>query len=260
MTTFTRQNPPAGFYTYAYLREDGRPYYIGKGKGTRAWDRHGAPGKYWRPPVADRILFLKWGLEQDQAFAHEIYLIALYGNALVGGWLTKNFDQGGLGATGSRHTDEHKAHMQELMSGRTFDEEAIEKMSAYAKNRSEQHRQKLAQALSIPREWHHEEHGYRKCSMTELSREFEGVERGNLAKVVAGKISHAYGWTCLTPERQYVAAKPAPKAVTWIHAELGTFFGTAKELAAAFPGLYNTALNRVLRGVSNHHGGWTVAA
>ena len=43
------------YYTYAYLREDGTPWYIGKGKGRRAYQKH----DYFTIPPKDRILILK---------------------------------------------------------------------------------------------------------------------------------------------------------------------------------------------------------
>jgi hypothetical protein len=43
------------YYTYAYLRENGTPYYVGRGKGERAYQKH----TNVKTPPKERILFLK---------------------------------------------------------------------------------------------------------------------------------------------------------------------------------------------------------
>lgn len=86
------------YYTYAYLREDMTPYYIGKGKGRRAFHKnHTVPR-----PNKDKILFLKQNLSEENALKHEKYLISILDNLL-------NKKCGG-GKTGSRSslTEEHK--------------------------------------------------------------------------------------------------------------------------------------------------------
>ena len=59
MTIYTRQNPPIGFYVYAYIRENGFPYYIGKGKNNRSHTK--GKGEV-RPPKNKSLIII---LEQN---------------------------------------------------------------------------------------------------------------------------------------------------------------------------------------------------
>lgn len=84
------------YYTYAYLRENGTPYYIGKGKGRRAYQKHN--GFY--PPSKDRILLLKKNLTEQEAFNHEKYMILIFGRKDIGTGILHNKTDGGDGVSG----------------------------------------------------------------------------------------------------------------------------------------------------------------
>ena len=82
------------YYTYAYLREDGTPYYIGKGKGNRI---HSKSNRVFNPPPKERRIFLKKNLTEDQAFSHEIYMIDVFGRKDLGTGILHNKSDGGIG-------------------------------------------------------------------------------------------------------------------------------------------------------------------
>ena len=68
---------PNRFYTYAYLREDRTPYYIGKGQTRRAYQQKGKPCRV--PTDKSKVIFLKQNLTEEEAFKREIYMIAIFG-------------------------------------------------------------------------------------------------------------------------------------------------------------------------------------
>ena len=122
---------PNRFYVYAYLREDGTPYYIGKGCGDRIDHRHGTPGQYWKPPVKPLRVKLAWGMTEPEALRFEVQLISHYGLAKDGGVLTKNFNEGGgKGNTGWVPSEETRANWSKIRTGRKASVETKAKMSA----------------------------------------------------------------------------------------------------------------------------------
>jgi hypothetical protein len=100
---------PNRFYTYAYLREDRTPYYIGKGKGNRAFikNRKGAKS----PKDITRIIFLKQNITEEEAFEHEKYMIAVFGRKDLGTGILHNRTDGGEGSSGAIRTEKWKRNI-----------------------------------------------------------------------------------------------------------------------------------------------------
>jgi hypothetical protein len=79
-------------YVYAYLREDGTPYYIGKGIRNRYKEKHTVA-----VPPDNRIEFIKKNLTDQEAIDLEIELIAKYGRQDLGTGILRNQTDGGEG-------------------------------------------------------------------------------------------------------------------------------------------------------------------
>lgn len=112
------------FYTYLWLREDGTPYYVGKGTGRRAW-RKGSPS-------LDRVLVQDFLSEAD-AFIAEQVLIACYGRKNLGTGCLINLTDGGDGRIGVVVSEETRRLLSESHKGNPCSEETRRKMSSTQK-------------------------------------------------------------------------------------------------------------------------------
>jgi hypothetical protein len=110
---FSRNNPPPGFYVYLYLREDGTPYYVGKGKKLRAWAKHNI-----NPPLDEsRIVFVAWDLLELWAFGLERRFIRWYGRKDNNTGILRNLTDGGEGVSGFKQSYISKQKNRESNSG-----------------------------------------------------------------------------------------------------------------------------------------------
>jgi group I intron endonuclease len=154
------------YYTYAYLREDKTPYYIGKGQGKRIYSKQ----KHIKPPKdKSRIIYLKQNLTEAEAFRHEIYMIDVFGRIDLGTGILHNLTDGGEGPSGAIRSDETRKKLSERQKGeknhnygKTHSEETLKKLSVsksgennpnYGKTHSEETRIKMSEAQKGKKWW-----------------------------------------------------------------------------------------------------------
>lgn len=118
MNIYSKNNPPQNFYVYAYVRDDGTPYYIGKGCGKRAWaktDRTVFPKKDF-----SNIVIVESNLTDVGALALERRLIKWHGRIDNGTGILRNKTDGGDGNAGWVMPEETKQNISKSKKGKSI--------------------------------------------------------------------------------------------------------------------------------------------
>ena len=178
------------YYTYAYLREDKTPYYIGKGKGNRAYKKHRKG--IGVPKDKSRIIFLKQNLTEEEAFRHEIYMIAVFGRKDLGTGILHNLTDGGDGASGYVFSEETKRKQSEAHKGnttwlgKTHSEETKRKMSDTRKGKTHSEETKRKQS-EVKKGKTYSEEAKRKMSEAHKGKTLSEETRRKMSEIRKGK-------------------------------------------------------------------------
>lgn len=122
------------YYTYAYLRKKDRtPYYIGKGQKRRMFAEHWRGNGSFTPKDKDRIIVLKYFVDEIEAYKHEMYMIAVLGRKDLGTGILINISDGGEGS--SNVSEKTRKLISKAHKGKVYNEQIRKKISETRKNK-----------------------------------------------------------------------------------------------------------------------------
>jgi hypothetical protein len=229
---------PYRFYTYAYLREDRTPYYIGKGTGKRLYNRCKKDIK--SPKDKTKIILLKQNITEEEAFKHEIYMISVFGRKDLGTGILYNKTNGGDGCSGAIRTEETKQKIREKRALQEFTDETKLKISKALKGKKRP--QNVIEKIKK---------GRTEIKHTEQTKQIIKEKRANqiFTEDTRKKLSEAH------------IGKPKPhlcKQFQIINPEGKVIDGVGIRKFCNENNLNYDNIRKILNGTQKHHKGWTV--
>jgi hypothetical protein len=102
------------YYIYFWLRENGTPYYVGKGKEDRAFVNYSHTVSR---PVNKELILLQNCDSETEAFEMERFFVSYYGRLDVGTGILRNRSDGGDGNSGAVWTSESRKRLSRCKMG-----------------------------------------------------------------------------------------------------------------------------------------------
>jgi molecular chaperone DnaK (HSP70) len=191
------------YYTYAYLREDRTPYYIGKGTRSRIYSTN---RRVHPPKDRSRIIYLKQNLTEEEAFRHEIYMIDVFGRIDLGTGILHNRTDGGDGVSGYIPSEETRKRMSDVhkgenhhMYGKTHSEETRRKIGEGNKNKilTEETKKRMSESQKG-----HTVSEETRIKLSEASKNPSEETRRKRSEAQKGEKNHNYGKTASEESRK----------------------------------------------------------